>query len=131
MGTLRSFSYDDPNYTVVRQQCTAIDDIAASTAQFGKFRSRVAVVITAATIVAHSQASVAKVVYTVLRNSSVNATITIASATSAGAYTTTSLDMTLLSAGDLVSVLSDSGGGEYQVLYEYQILPEQSLYKRA
>ena len=131
MGTLRAFSYDDANYSVVRQFCSTVDDIAASTAQFGKFRSRVAVVVNAATIVAHSAASVAKVIYTILRNSSINTTVTIVSATSSGAYTITALDMTLLSAGDLISVLSDSGGGEYQVLYEYQILPSESLYKRA
>jgi len=131
MGTLRSFAYDDPNFSLVRQFCTSVDDIAASTTQFGKFRSRVAIVVNAATIVAHSAASVAKVVFTILRNSSINTTITIVSATSAGAYTIAPLAMTLLSAGDLVSVLSDSGGGEYQVLYEYQILPTESLYKRA
>jgi hypothetical protein len=131
MGTLRAFSYDDPNYSMVRQVCTAVDDIAASTTQFGKFRSRVACVVNAAVIVAVSAASVAKVIYTILRNSSINTTVTIVSATSSGAYTLTALDMTLLSAGDLISVLSDSGGGEYQVLYEYQILPSESLYKRA
>lgn len=131
MGTLRDFAYDDPNYAVVRQWISPVEDPAASTTKVAQFRSRVACVVNGITVVVSSAASVAKVVYTVMRNNSVNTTFTIASATSAGAYTIAALDLTLLSAGDLLNVLSDSGGGEYQIIYEYQVLPGQSLYKRA
>jgi len=131
MATLRAFAYDDPNYTVVRTFTSAVEDPAASTTKLAQFRSRVACVVNGITLIVSSAASVAKVIYTVMRNNSVNTTFTIASATSAGAYTINALDITLLSAGDLLNVLSDSGGGEYQIIYEYQVLPSESLYKRA
>ncbi len=131
MGTLRSFAYDDPNFTVVRTFTTPVEDPAASTTKLAVFRSRVACVVNGITVIVNSAASVAKVAYSVLRNASVNTTFTIASATSAGAYTIAALDITLLSAGDVLHVVSDSGGGEYQIIYEYQVLPSESLYKRA
>ncbi len=130
MGTLRSFPYDDPNYVVVRQFDAGNADANASTTAFAKFRSRVAVVVTGITAVCTSAHSAAKVIFTVTRGGSANTTFTIVSATSAGAMTVAAVAITLLSAGDQLAITQSEGGGETHILYEYQVLPEQTLYTR-
>lgn len=131
MSTLRSFPYDHPNYTLVRTHA-ATHAATASNVSFAKFRSRVATVINQLTIAVASVASAAKVVFTIYRNSSLMNTYTLASATTLGNVTAVSLDVTLLSAGDFIGIRSDDGAkGDFQVIYEYQVLPNQSLYTRA
>jgi len=124
---LRSFAYDDPNYTVTRQFCPDKADIASSAATFAEFRSRVKVVVNAITAYLVSAASAASAVYTVLRAGSANTTFTFGTGT-AGNMTVISCAITLESAGDLLCVKSGQGGGEYQILYEYNVIPGQSLY---
>ena len=124
---LRSFAYDDPNYTLVRQHDAGVGDVASATA-FAKFRSRVKVIVNAISVVVTSASSAAKVVFTVLRAASANTTFTIVSATSVGAATVLSCAITLLSAGDLLSITQADGAGDYHVLYEYNVIPGESLY---
>ncbi len=128
MGTLRSFAYDDPNYKLVRTFTSTSGDVASAT-DFAKFRSRAAVVISHAILEVMSVASVAKVVFTLNRNASVNTTFTLASCTTVGNITQVAVDITLLSAGDVLSVQHDDTG-DYRIIYEYQILPGESLYHK-
>ena len=123
---LRSFAYDDPNYTLTRQHCAPGADVASGV-NFASFRSRVKVVVNSITAVITSAASAASAVYTVLRNASANTTFTFGSGT-AGNMTVISCAITLESAGDLLSIKSGQGGGEYQILYEYNVIPGASLY---
>jgi len=120
---LRSFAYDNPNYTVVRQHCSIPVPTATSAVAFAQFRSRVKVVVNAITAICYSAASVAKVVFIAARAGSTNTTFTIASCTSAGAMTVVSCAITLLSAGDLLSISIDESSGGYQILYEYNVVP--------
>jgi hypothetical protein len=125
--TLRKQSYDHPNYTVVRHHFCDTADVASATA-FARFRCRAKVVVTGVSVVVISAASAAKVVFTVQRAGSANTTFTIVSATSAGALTAAQVAVTLDSLQLINLVHSDTG--DYQVCYEYQVLPEESLSAR-
>lgn len=139
MGTLRGFAYDHPNFTVVRQFDTGVADPGTSTVAFAKFRSRVKAVVTAVSIVTTSASSAAKVIFTLARSTagaagSANTTFTLTTCSSVGdtnSYGTFSCAVTVDSAGDLLYLTTSEPTGEYHVLYEYQILPDQTLYTRA
>jgi hypothetical protein len=133
MGTLRAFRYDDPNYTVVRtaqfQQVAGAS--LASTAAIAPFRSRVAVVVNAITVVCSSAASLAKVVFVANRAASANTTFTMSDCLTVGNLTTYAVDITLLSAGEALTITKSDTQGEFRFIYEYQVLPSESLYARA
>jgi len=129
MATLRDFAYDHPNYTVVRTYHSGSNDMASAVGM-ATFRSRVACVVTRLVMAVESVSSVAKVTFTVERGGSVNTTYTLASCTTVGNITQVSLDITLLSAGDLLAV-KHNDTGDYTILYEYQVLPGQSFAVRA
>ena len=134
MATLRNFSYDHPMYRMVHQWDAGQIDMTSSTAVYAKFRSRMAVVITAVTAYVASASSAAKVIFTMTRGGSANTTFTIAQAStalSAGNMTVAPVAITLLSAGDQLGIKTSEPTGEYHILYEYQILPSESLYARA
>lgn len=126
MGTLRSFAYDDVNYKEVRQHC-ATGDVASATA-FAQFRSRASVVVSRIVLAVASVASVAKVVFTVERAGSVNTTFTLASCTTVGNVTQVAVDITLASTELLALKHNDTG--DYTILYEYQVLPGETMYAR-
>lgn len=128
MGTARSFAYDDPNYTIVRVQYCDTADVASATA-FARFRARAKIVVNSVAVMVTSASSAAKVIFTVERDGSANTTFTIVSATSAGALTIAPLNVTLDSLG-LIN-LKHSDTGDYQVVYEYQVLPNENMYTRA
>ena len=133
MGTLRSFEYDHPNYTLVRTE--QLQQVAgaslASTVAICPFRSRVAVVVNAITLIVSSVASAAKVVFVANRAGSANTTFTMASCTTAGNVSTYSVAITLASAGDALTITKSDSQGEFRFIYEYQVLPTESLYARA
>ena len=125
---LRSFAYDDPNYTVVRTYCSEKSDVAASTTAFAYFRSRVKIIVNSMTCILLSAASGASAVLTLRRNASAFTTFGVGSATTAGNMTVISVGMTLLSAGESINVISGQVGGEWQIVYEYNVIPGASLY---
>lgn len=128
MGTLRNFAYDDPNYTLTRVQNAPIQaQDVASAAAFAQFRSRAATIVHHVILEVTSVASAAKVIFTLNRNNSVNTTFTLVSCTSLGAQTSVSVNVTLLSLNDYLSLKHDEVG-EYRVIYEYNVIPGQSLY---
>ena len=127
MGTARDFAYDDANYKIVRTHYCDTADVASATA-FARFRARAKIVVNSVAVIVTSASSAAKVVFTVERDGSANTTFTIVSATSAGALTIAALNVTLDSMG-LIN-LKHSDTGDYQVVYEYQVLPGEDLYSR-
>ena len=133
MGTLRAFRYDDANYSMVRtaeyQQVAGAS--LASTVGICPFRSRVAVVINAITVVCTSAASLAKVIFVANRAGSANTTFTMTDCLTVGNSTTYPMDITLLSAGEALTLTKSDTQGEFRVVYEYQVLPSESLYARA
>lgn len=129
MATARSFPYDHTNYTLVRQQDMGKADVASAT-DFAIFRSRAKVIVTAINLVVVSAASLAAVLITALRGASVAATYTLTSATSAGLVTAINCGLTIHSIGELFS-LRHNDIGDYHIVYEYQVIPEETLYTRA
>jgi len=131
MGTLRSFAYEDPNYTVTRQH-SIVSAPAASNVTFAKFRSRAAIVVNRLILAVNSVGSAAKVIFTAYRGTSLHATFTMDSCTTVGNVTQISMNCTLLSTGDMIGLRGDDGAkGTFHIVYEYQVLPGESLYVTA
>jgi len=132
MGTLRNFRYDDPNYTMVRtEQFQQVAGASlASTAVIAPFRSRVAVVVNSITVVCTSVASLAKVIFVANRGGSANTTFTMSDCLTAQNNTTYPVAITLLSAGEALTITKSDTQGEFRFIYEYQVLPTESLYAR-
>lgn len=127
MSTI-SFSYDHPHYTVVRSHDAGIADVA-SAVEFAKFRSRLKVLVHTVDLVVNSAASVASAIVTILHNGSVAALATWDSANSANRGLTKTINRTLASVGDRLGLMHDQGGGEYHVVYTYQVLPGGTVVK--
>ena len=123
---LRSFAYDDLNYTLVRQRSYPPANVASATA-FAIFRSRVKVVVSSITLIVTSAASATKVIFIAQRGGSTNTTFTLAKATSIGEMTVVSCTITLDSVGEALNLVHDEKG-IYHVLYEYNVVPTGSLY---
>jgi len=124
--TSRNFAYDHPHYTVARSHDAGIADVASAT-EFAKFRSRLGVLVHTVDVVVNSAASVASAIITILHNGSVAATLTFDSANSVGVVATKTINRTLASVGDRLGLMHDQGGGEYHVVYTYQVLPGNSV----
>jgi len=131
---LRSFAYDDPNYTLVRQHCSEVSDLASGVA-FAQFRSRVKVIVNSIQAVCVSAASAAgSAVLSVMRYASATPASGTAITTfsfgagTAGNTTLMSCAITLLSAGNLLAIVQGQSGGQYQLLYEYTVIAGESLY---
>ena len=131
---LRSFAYDDPNYTLVRQYVSEESDVASGV-PFASFRSRVKVIVNSIQAVCVSAASAAgSAVLSVMRYASATPASGTAITTfnfgtgTAGNTTQMSCAITLLSAGNLLAIVQGQGGGEYQILYEYNVIAGASLY---
>lgn len=118
----RNFQYDHPHYRVVHSHDAGIGDVGSAT-EFAKFRSALNVIVHTIDIVVNSAASVASAIITVLHNGSVYTLKTFDSANTVGRVATITLGRTLASIGDRLGLMHDQGGGEYHIVYTYQVLP--------
>ena len=123
------FSYDHPNYTIIRQQTHSTPDLAKVGMQnILTFRSRVACVVTQITaIVQGSLIPTATVILTLLFNGSIAAILTLEESINQtiGTFTMTAL-RTLTSFTDRYEVnlaATFSADSSVCVSYEYRIVP--------
>ena len=122
----RGFNYDHPHYRVVRQHDAGVFDVASAVA-FAHFRSRLNIVVHTIDIVVVSAASVASAIITLLHNASVFTMKTFDSANTIGRVATLTLTRTLASIGEVYSLMHTEGGGEYHVIYTYQVMPQSEV----
>jgi hypothetical protein len=124
----QSMSYDDPSYTVVRQECKTSAVSAAGNQPVLTFRSKVACVVTGIhAIMGGSLAVTASMILTLLFNQSVRAVLTLNSTINelAESFTLTT-NQTLTSMTDSFTVSTAaaySADGHVSVIYEYRIVP--------
>lgn len=123
-----SMAYDDPNYTLMRQEVKTGATTAAGGIPGLTFRSKVACVVTGIYAVAGgSIAGTGSMILTLLFNNSVRAILTLQSTINelAESFTLTT-NQTLTSLLDNFRVscaAAQSGDTEVTVLYEYRIVP--------
>jgi hypothetical protein len=116
-------AYDDPNYTLIRQECHTTAVATAGVQQSLTFRSRVAAVVTGIGVVLGSASSVT-LICTLLHNGSVAAILTLSnSANEVARQFTLSVNRTLTSITDRFQVSTDKDKGDVTVVYEYRIVP--------
>ena len=123
------FSYDDPNYTLIRQECKTTANLGTAGIQPDlTFRSRVAAVVTQiSACVGGSAVLTATLILTLLHNGSVAAILTLEESlnTTNGVFTLTA-NRTLTSLLDRLEVSTAatfSVNAGVTVLYEYRIVP--------
>ena len=124
MATI-SFSYDNPNYTYIREEAhTAV--AAAAVIPGLTFRSRVAAVVTGIGVCLGSVSGTATLILTLLMNGSVAAVLTLSNSANevAREFTLTAL-RTLTSITDRFEVSGPTGAttGKITVVYNYRIVP--------
>lgn len=118
----RSFQYDHPHYMVLHTHDTGVFDVGSAT-EFARFSSKFQCIVRTIDVIVRSAASVASAIITVLHNGSVYTLLTFDSANTLGRVRTQTLNRTLLTVSDRLGCMHDQGGGEYQVVYSYQVLP--------
>lgn len=122
------FSYDNENYTLIRQECKTGTSAAAGGIPALSFRSKVACVVTGIyAIVGGSLVMTASLILTLLFNNSVRAVLTLQSTINelAESFTLTA-NQTMTSMTDnfrVSSAAAYSADGEVTVVYEYRIVP--------
>ncbi len=122
------FSYDNENYTLIRQECKTEVATSAGNKSALTFRSKVACVVTGIyAIMGGSLAVTASMILTLLFNNSVRAVLTLQSTINelAESFTlTTNQTMTAMTDSFRVSsAAAYSADGEISVIYEYRIVP--------
>lgn len=122
------FSYDNENYTLIRQEVKTEAATAAGNKSALTFRSKVACVVTGIyAIMGGSLAVTASMILTLLFNNSVRAVLTLQSTINelAESFTLTA-NQTMTSMTDnfrVSSAAAYSADGEISVIYEYRIVP--------
>lgn len=121
------FSYDHPNYTIIRQHMGSAATTTATAAQHGlTFRSRVACVVTQITAILGGTVSTTTLIITLLFNGSIAALLTLEESINEfiGTFTMTA-NRTLTSFTDRYEVGVGAGASAPQlcVSYEYRIVP--------
>lgn len=120
-------SYDDPNYTIIRQSMHSAATTTATAAANGlTFRSRVACVVTQISAILGGTVSTTTLIITLLFNGSVAALLTLEESINEFIGTfTLSANRTLTSFTDRFEVGVGAGASAPQlcVLYEYRIVP--------
>jgi hypothetical protein len=121
------FSYDHPNYTIIRQSCHSAATTTAIAAQPGlTFRSRVACVVTQITAILGGTVSTTTLIITLLFNNSVAALLTLEESINQTIGTfTLGANYTLTSFTDRFEVGVGAGASApyITVSYEYRIVP--------
>lgn len=123
-----SMAYDDPNYTVIRQDCKSAGVATAGNQPGLMFRSKVACVVTGIyAIMGGSLAATASMILTLLFNNSVRAVLTLQSTVNelAESFTlTTNQTLTGMTDSFMVSTAAAySADSIVTVVYEYRIVP--------
>lgn len=123
-GDVGTYSHEE--YTGLNEQWINVATNPGSVTNFAHFGSRNKILIRAAHVFVRSAASAAGGSLHVMRSTVTIASVTLASATTVGTYhclTCTTLN-TLATIAEQVSMRSsgNSGGGKYDVCYEYQVL---------
>lgn len=123
-----NWSYDDPNYTLMRQEAKSSGVSAAGNQAGLTFRSKVACVVTGIyAIMGGSLAVTASMILTLLFNNSVRAILTLQSTINelAESFTlTTNQTLTGMTDSFMVSTAAAyTADGIVTVIYEYRIVP--------
>lgn len=123
--------YDDPNFTVLREHFRKAVQGPASVTDFAQFFSRNKILVRAVHAKLASAASAAGGTLHVTRSAVTISSKTLVSATSAGSITSFTLTtLNTLHTITEIMALRVSGAadkGKWDVIYEYQILPDLSL----
>lgn len=123
----KSMSYDDPNYTLIRQSVHSAATTTATANQPGlTFRSRVACVVTQISAILGGTVSTTTLIITLLFNGSVAALLTLEESINEFIGTfTLSANRTLTSMTDRfeVGVGAGTSAPYMSVVYEYRIVP--------
>lgn len=122
-----SMSYDDPNYTLIRQSVHSAATTTATATQPGlTFRSRVACVVTGISAILGGTVSTTTLIITLLFNGSIAALLTLEESINEFVGTfTMSANRTLASLTDRFEVGVGAGASApyITVVYEYRIVP--------
>jgi hypothetical protein len=123
MAVSMSFAYDDPNYTTVHEHVGQATATAAGVQHGLSFRTRVAAVVTAISVVLESAATASSIL-TLLFNGSAAALLTLSnSANDDYKNFTMTANRTLTSMTDRYEVSTDQDSGRVRVIYQYKIVP--------
>lgn len=126
-----SFNYDDPNYTIIRQESktTACGELGSAALKSSlTFRSKVAAVVTQITATTGgSTVLTTTVILTLLHNGSVAAILTLEESlnTTTGVFTLTA-NRTLTAFTDRLEISTNatfSADANISVVYEYRVVP--------
>mgnify|MGYP001577033858 CR=1 FL=1 len=119
---VRSFQYDHPHYTTVRSHDTGNWDVGSAT-EFARFGSKFQCVVHTVDIIVTSAVSIASEILTLLHNGSVFTLATFDSSNTVGRVRTITINRTLTTVNDRLGLMHGEAGGEFRVIYTYQVIP--------
>lgn len=119
---IRNFQYDHPHYTVVHQAHVGTFDVGSNT-EFAIFNSRFQCIVHTLDIYIASAVSIASEILTLLHNGSVYTLKTFDSSNTVGRVATLTINRTLTTITDRLALMHGEAGGEFRVVYTYQVIP--------